>query len=430
MAREKPLNSNQRAVLEWISNGCPAGVLPDYGHRIVAKALETRGLVSISGRGLAWKASMTSVGILRLSTELVLPDYSVEAERLWRRALAEGGQVQIEGTSELRRMRLLQAAQRSPARPIGKALRATLVNKDGETHYDVSVIDHFPEQVPLHPVPVPKTLKDCHKAVDAYVKDRDWHCVSKNLVTRAALILQAIAMEGERRSFKVKNGVKNRLLIETIDGAYEIRILEVPGAGGATKSGNPWQQSANLPEWEARRQTIFIPTGRLEIRVNGPSVKYSGDVYRDAKARKVEDRLPEVFRSFEAYAIEGERERYRRAEDERVRRSEWEGAMQKAREAYADHVLWESLKQQLAEWKEARELQGFLDEMKITIDAMQPGLTQEHAFEWYHWARARTVDADPLANRIHMPKLATPRNEDLKPFLSGRSPYFEPLTWR
>ena len=373
---------------------------------------------------------MTSVGILRLPTELALPDYSAEALTLWQRVLEGGGRARIDGTDALHHMRILQSAQRSPARPLGKALKTSFVNNDGGAYWDVTVVDHFPEQVPLYPVPVPKKLEDCHKAVDAYVKDRDWHCVSKDLVTRAALILQAIAMEGERRSFKVKNGVKNRLLIETPDGAYEIRILEVPGAGGATKSGNPWQQSANLPKWEAGRQTTFIPTGRLEIRVNGPSVKYSGDVYRDAKARKVEDRLPEVFRSFEAYAIAGERERYRRAEDERVRRSEWEGAMQKAREAYADHVRWELLKQQLAEWKEARELQGFLDEMKITIDAMQPGLTQEHAFEWCHWARARTVDADPLANRIHMPKLATPRNEDLKPFLSGWSPYFEQSTWR
>ncbi len=47
------LNPAQIAVLEWIKNGCPAGAYPEdnYSHRISARALQSRGLVQVSGHG-------------------------------------------------------------------------------------------------------------------------------------------------------------------------------------------------------------------------------------------------------------------------------------------------------------------------------------------------------------------------------------------
>lgn len=46
------LSQKQVDVLRWISDGCPSGVYTEgYEHRIVAKALERRGFVAISGHG-------------------------------------------------------------------------------------------------------------------------------------------------------------------------------------------------------------------------------------------------------------------------------------------------------------------------------------------------------------------------------------------
>jgi hypothetical protein len=45
------LSGPQRSVLRWIADGCPAGVMEGYTHRISAAALRTRGLVTISRRG-------------------------------------------------------------------------------------------------------------------------------------------------------------------------------------------------------------------------------------------------------------------------------------------------------------------------------------------------------------------------------------------
>lgn len=58
------LNSAQIAVLEWIKAGSPDGVYPegDFGHRISARALQSRGLVQISGHGAQWRAQLTERG--------------------------------------------------------------------------------------------------------------------------------------------------------------------------------------------------------------------------------------------------------------------------------------------------------------------------------------------------------------------------------
>jgi len=58
------LNPAQIAVLEWIKNGCPAGVYPEdnYSHRISARALQSRGLVQVSGHGQRWRAWLTDRG--------------------------------------------------------------------------------------------------------------------------------------------------------------------------------------------------------------------------------------------------------------------------------------------------------------------------------------------------------------------------------
>lgn len=58
------LNEVQIAVLGWIKDGCPDGVYPDdsYSHRVSARALQSRGLILISGRGARWQATLTERG--------------------------------------------------------------------------------------------------------------------------------------------------------------------------------------------------------------------------------------------------------------------------------------------------------------------------------------------------------------------------------
>ncbi len=67
------LNDAQAAVLRWIADGSPPGVMDGYAHRISASALRTRSLVRIFGRGESWRAELTDRGreqLGRLDREL------------------------------------------------------------------------------------------------------------------------------------------------------------------------------------------------------------------------------------------------------------------------------------------------------------------------------------------------------------------------
>lgn len=58
------LNVKQREVLAWIKAGCPPDVYvgDGYAHRQSARALSSRGLVKITGRGASWSAVTTPRG--------------------------------------------------------------------------------------------------------------------------------------------------------------------------------------------------------------------------------------------------------------------------------------------------------------------------------------------------------------------------------
>jgi hypothetical protein len=63
------LNDTQLAVLRWIADGSPAGVMDGYGYRVSAAALRTRGLIKISGRSTTWRARLTPAGQAVLGIE-------------------------------------------------------------------------------------------------------------------------------------------------------------------------------------------------------------------------------------------------------------------------------------------------------------------------------------------------------------------------
>src|SRR5690242_16902078 len=62
MPSQLRLSPLQAAVLRWIGDGSPPGIMDAYGHRISAAALRSRGLIKISGRSRSWRAQITPAG--------------------------------------------------------------------------------------------------------------------------------------------------------------------------------------------------------------------------------------------------------------------------------------------------------------------------------------------------------------------------------
>lgn len=93
----KELNQAQADVLSWINRGRPDGVFTgNYQHRITARMLERRGLVTITGQGESWHAEVTKAGREWLADppKLDKTPKASDAERLMAEVLEAGGEVE------------------------------------------------------------------------------------------------------------------------------------------------------------------------------------------------------------------------------------------------------------------------------------------------------------------------------------------------
>lgn len=439
----RQLTKKQLEILVWIRDGCPPGVYEQgYTHRIIARALVNRGLVTISGHGDSWEANITAAGITWLDSPPaeVLPESS-EADQLLQQVLDAGGVLEVSVTDRNDKTydRLVRMSMKSASRPFGKRLEISAIDGWYSNRRRIALAEYFEDRTKAHPVPVPGRVHEYHPAVKAYLGDKEWHFVTQPYLNRAARILQAIAAEAERRSlnvvtpsaavkkldeYKAREIARTHLAIVTPSGIYGIKVKEIPDKGGQKLKPRYWNEPKRLPAWLDSRGWEFISTGRLELRVFGPMAAYGGDAYRDAKSKRLEDMLPEVFRSFDIYALKIEaRERVRELEEERKQRH-WEQAIEAAKVNFAADFRWRELQRQAADWRRAHELHDYIAAMRDTVAAETPS---ESTTRWLGWAESAVKGLDPLAELSSLePNIPHPTTEQLKPFLGGLSPY----SWR
>jgi hypothetical protein len=76
---DRRVNDLQLEVLRWIAAGSPEGKWPDddFSYKTSAAALNSRGLVTIQGRGRTWSAAVTEAGTHYLEHGTYLPSASV-----------------------------------------------------------------------------------------------------------------------------------------------------------------------------------------------------------------------------------------------------------------------------------------------------------------------------------------------------------------
>ncbi|UIN31298.1 hypothetical protein [Microbacterium binotii] len=431
------LTAPQVAVLRWIEAGCPEGVYTEgWKHRIAARALERRGLVSIAGRGSTWRATITTSGRAWLAAPPmadVLPSDS-EAEALIMQVLEAGGSLMVEAAQgdELKSLeRLVRASLHAANRPRGQKLELS-----GNWYYSrssertVRLVPYFEDFVEKHPVPVPDRVGKYHPVVRHYLDSRDWQYVSKEHLSRAARILQAIATEAERRGLTVispskakKNQnkhqskpVEGHIWLETPHGEYSVEVRETAGKGGRTLNYQE-RYNAKQARWLWRRQTEFISTGELEITLDGRYTSYKGERFRDSKRGRLEDKLPDLFAALDRYQLHAEwdAEQARvKAEAEQQRK---EAAQKAAQKRYYEAARWNYF-QSLVDAHEAAERQR-----QFVAAALQAaaGLDPEEraASEDYLRDMQKMADAkDPLLATVRLvPMIPEPNQEDLRPFL-------------
>lgn len=59
---KKELTERQRAVLQWVNDGCPDNDWPETYYKVSARIMASYDLVKIEGRGKEWRATITQRG--------------------------------------------------------------------------------------------------------------------------------------------------------------------------------------------------------------------------------------------------------------------------------------------------------------------------------------------------------------------------------
>lgn len=436
------LSQNQIDVLRWIKEGCPGGVYEQgYEHRIIARALERRGLVIISGRGPAWSATIAEAGLAWEAAPpaaVALPES--EADQLIERVLEAGGRLLLpdDRDAEKTHERLIRISLRSPNRPLGKKLEMRSTGRWGYGPKEIVFAEHFDDYVAPAPVPVPERVGKYHPMVKAFFDDKEWQYVTRDHLPRAARILQAIATEAPKRGIEVLSAAQSarsvdqhrarelaraHLVLTTPIGLYGVKIRELSGQGVKKMEPRRWNERKTKPAWIENRGWEFISTGKLELVVDGPGTAYNGDHYRDAKTLTVEDKLQEVFRSFDIYRLRAEWQEREQQREKAERQRQWEAAMEQAKRRYDQHTRWEHFMERSREWHVIRQHREFLAAARPVVDSLD-SVQRTDLLAQLELAERTLNEIDPIQHpELLIPDVPDPKPDELKPFLDGWCSY-------
>jgi hypothetical protein len=458
VAQRKTLNEIQVAVLRWVADGCPSGVMDGDSHRISAAALRNRGLLTTLGRGSTWAAEITPAGRAYLEeadgpnppvprqanvsvTQQLLDDVIAAGGCLLvpRRNWYERGTVDYEKRARL--------AERYGKVPPGKRLAMTVISGDELQIELVDSPEHLGGRAELVQITVPEKVGRYHAAARQFRDRSERHEVSRALLQRATRIVHAIALEGERRGWSAqassdsKNGYGRTDWTGTKDGHLQITAkhhrfwLRLQEEGAHTRG--PWEEEVQRyrnvsPDWYSYRDRNLPSgpydadaTGRLtlELRAERDWISTGRQSrWADRKSWTLEERLPHLFREIDEriaaadYAAEKERiaaekaaAAARQAAEERERT--WHVLIRQAEERLIEAHRGVCLREQGAAWHAAESLRRYCDAMETAY-----GDRPETA-EWLAWARAYISRLDPLNEPPVMPKAPEATPEALQPHL-------------
>lgn len=439
------LSEKQIATLEWIRDGCPAvDAETDVSRRISAASLKSRGLATVRGAGATWKASTTPAGRGWLEARTTTAAKDVGGpDDLIARVLAAEGRLAIGDDERVQAAyeELVRRSHHASSRPQGWRLDVKNAGSYSKPAYEVVLIRHFEDLVAERPVPVPERVARYHPEVKAYLDNRDLLAVSREHVSRAGRILQAIADEAPRRGAEVvspgskglpplvdergrRETGRGQLTLRAPAGTYTVRIQEVSGPSTTRVPIRAWNQRSTRARWLDARQFEFVSTGALELIVEGPGMGYSGGYrIRDSATMTLDERLPRIFRRIELERLEAEHRAQEREREAAERQHRWEAAMATARSRYDDETRWEAFQTSSEAWYAIARHREFLTAAREAAAALD-GSRRDELLAHLDFAEHRLVAADPLRNPDRLlPLVREPKPDDLKPYLDGWSPH-------
>jgi hypothetical protein len=466
---DTPLNHRQVEVLGWVEEGCPDGRWNNFAYKHVAVALQSRRLVEVSKRGGVWSAAILPAGLHYLahgdyppghwmkrksrtsSTDLNLPvqplpvsprkrssrppvsrppDGLTPTRKLLKHIIDGGGHLKRNSEDDKTSYRsLVGIINRRKMAPDGQQVILLDGAKYGDVILRLSSVSDW-KTTPATDVVSAERVGRWHPAVATLRTKKRLDSIDKSLRDRAFRLLHAVAREAEARGHSVRLPKRNvHGYIEDPSRLVGDLILIVDGVDCSVDILQPKERVPHTPtreelerdkkySWPPPRYD-YVPADRLSIALDTRSRFSSKITWPETKTLPLELRLPDVMTTFERWAvIDAERkDAEQRAEVERQRiRQEAERLTEIH---HAESVRAETLRNQHAAWREARQLREFLDTMTATVDRMSAGAGRDAAVEWRDWCRRYIDTVDPLDKPLAMPAIRRPTWDERMALESG-----------
>ncbi|MGH3326779.1 MAG: hypothetical protein ACRDPT_03100 [Streptomycetales bacterium] len=253
-------------------------------------------------------------------------------------------------------------------------------------------------------------------------------------MTSSVRLVQALAVEAERRGFRVRvaderteryrsrrAGQDPHLLIDAEGHECGIRFAQLSDRSEHVPTAKELADAERY-SWVRIPKYDYTPGASLSLSMDGP-FEHRGSSWIDRVDRPLEDQLPEVLQEVELRSATAKRRRLADEEAARDKRRRWEAAMAAAREDYAESFRVKVLERQERNWRRTRELSEYLRAARERVEALPAGERRDAAEVWLDWIQQYTDRLNPLDGVLRMPDVPEPRSQDLEPFLNGWSPY-------
>ena len=467
----RPVTPRQLEVLRWVADGCPQNAWSGDTHKLSARALEARGLITVSRRNGTWSAVLRPAGQHYLGhgeyPRTTASSHGLPVHVNEEATAAPRTRQRARGTDCQTSPRCATAGQTSASRITGRAadlrdqrgrgsLTVESASEQEHANLDAQVraIRRFGKLppglqllvkqpswskrvltiVPLPdwmsaepvPVPVPPQLRNPHPAVAA-LRDSDRLPVSGPPRNRALRLLQALATAAAERSYGVTfphsrsdpYGYQERDLDHLRFGVrghdVGVRVVQLKDRSKHVPTARELAEKQRY-SWTRIPDYDYTPSDRLRFEMPG-RFEYQQSTWTDGVKSRVEGKLAGIFRELEFRADAAERQR--QADEERRRQEELEERRRIARATIKLNETHraEVLKAQLAAWQHARQFDDYLAAMDARITQIHDREAAAAAREWLAWARAYVASLDPLDGALAMPSDPEPTPAALAPFL-------------
>ncbi|MFT8356343.1 MAG: hypothetical protein ABF780_02685 [Bifidobacterium aquikefiri] len=449
MPKQNLLNKKQLAVLRWVGEGRPKGVYENgFDHRVTARALERRGLLSVQGHGRSWRASLTDEGRYYLghgsyppsedpdTTEVKLATTSPPASEptykpvddLLDRLESEGGVLRFDAPSDAERIGYVRAVRQlrfSGGLGSQRRLKVTGTRRGPLT---IELIQ-FSTQAEMPPqIPMSAEADRNRPEIQALIEHASLLAVDEATRPRAWALVQGISEECVRRGWTLSVDKDPSFLITVGEDSYRCVLSEERVKRDVYTDKDLTERKY---EWQRVSPTrMEVWSGRLKLELD-PG--YNSRWWADRQRWTLVSKLPEFFDIIEewSHAAQDRREKLEAYHAKQVK--EWEEAIPKAREAYLLKLNADRARQQAEQWDRAAQLRSYSQAIRHQAEEFDEQ-AQRHVLEWATWIDEHADRIDPLNDKsqLTMSESSTLGAKELDPYMphgwSVENPP-EPSTW-